>query len=419
MLSRVGLDSTARRYCAGLWRADSTSAFVAALYSHALPDSLALQWAERAIHLDSQLADAWMARGLIRWPHDYNGALRDMLRALTLDPSLTDAWRIARWLFVPRHDSLGIVRATAGELGADSSSITGILYYASHELRRSPRWGLIALDAIPRGRFASVEAARGQLLVRAGRAAEARGLAHDLLDAPEANDFAQRLYARAAIYASLGSADTAFASLALALEAGFSEAPMMVSDQDSWRGVWTDPRYAVLERAVATAHGLQLATRLAPFDSPATLVDTAARIPPPPLELRDSTGAPVSLADLRGKIVLLDFWSTWCSWCRIGMPQLSDFIRTLSADSVVALSIQLAEYDSTAWSRGAEIFRAGQYAMRYTKGTRATQDAMRLDALPTLVVIDHAGRVAVRHSGYLHDPRAVLSPLLAELQREP
>lgn len=50
--------------------------------------------------------------------------------------------------------------------------------------------------------------------------------------------------------------------------------------------------------------------------------------PAPNFHLRDMKGQMVSLSDLRGKVVLLNFWATWCGPCRIEMPAMEQLYRT-------------------------------------------------------------------------------------------
>ncbi len=61
----------------------------------------------------------------------------------------------------------------------------------------------------------------------------------------------------------------------------------------------------------------------------------------PSFRLRDLGGAEVSLDQYRGKIVMLDFWATWCNPCRISMPILEDLQREFSNDmSLLAINMQ-------------------------------------------------------------------------------
>jgi thiol-disulfide isomerase/thioredoxin len=62
----------------------------------------------------------------------------------------------------------------------------------------------------------------------------------------------------------------------------------------------------------------------------------------PGFRLTSLDGRQVSLSDLRGKIVLLDFWATWCSPCRLSMPQLES-LQQEYAQNMVLLAINLQE----------------------------------------------------------------------------
>jgi thiol-disulfide isomerase/thioredoxin len=58
-------------------------------------------------------------------------------------------------------------------------------------------------------------------------------------------------------------------------------------------------------------------------------------------EVKDATGAPISLKSLRGKIVLLDFWAVWCGPCRAEMPAVKRIAQKYAAEPLVILGISL------------------------------------------------------------------------------
>ena len=61
--------------------------------------------------------------------------------------------------------------------------------------------------------------------------------------------------------------------------------------------------------------------------------------PAPNFQLRDLNGHLVTLSDLRGKVVLLNFWATWCGPCRVEMPAMEELYRTFSRNDFEILAV--------------------------------------------------------------------------------
>lgn len=112
--------------------------------------------------------------------------------------------------------------------------------------------------------------------------------------------------------------------------------------------------------------------------------------PAAPFTLADLAGKQVSLADLKGKVVMLDFWATWCGPCRIELPRVDKLSRDLADKGLVVLAI-------TAESRE----QASAYLEKNKLGLRCLIDAggkvngsYGIQAIPTVVVIDRNGNVS-------------------------
>lgn len=66
-------------------------------------------------------------------------------------------------------------------------------------------------------------------------------------------------------------------------------------------------------------------------------------VPAPPFETTDVEGRPVALADYRGKIVLLNFWATWCEPCKKEMPEMQAAYEKLQGQGFVILAVNFGE----------------------------------------------------------------------------
>ena len=118
----------------------------------------------------------------------------------------------------------------------------------------------------------------------------------------------------------------------------------------------------------------------------------------PPLAFEDAQGRKRSIADFRGKMVLMNVWATWCAPCREEMPALDRLQAELGGPGfqVVALSVD---------QQGPEIARRfykeiGVKALEFYID-RSARAAFQLDApgLPATLLIDRQGREIGRHVG--------------------
>jgi thiol-disulfide isomerase/thioredoxin len=117
------------------------------------------------------------------------------------------------------------------------------------------------------------------------------------------------------------------------------------------------------------------------------------------LKLTDLQGAVHSLAEFRGKIVVLNFWATWCFPCREEMPMLNKLALRYSEKDVVILAASLDDVElQTKIPRFLE--KKKVTLSIYTGATPATLKALNLgDSIPATLILDRDGSAAFRILG--------------------
>lgn len=121
-----------------------------------------------------------------------------------------------------------------------------------------------------------------------------------------------------------------------------------------------------------------------------------ARPPAPKLLLQDINGKPWRLSDLRGKVVLLNFWASWCAPCRIEMPALQALANAPGDDRVVVLAVNFKE-SPAAIARFVQTTGLTLPVVADEQGLLAKQFGVTI--FPSTVVIDRSGQPRHRVRG--------------------
>jgi len=129
----------------------------------------------------------------------------------------------------------------------------------------------------------------------------------------------------------------------------------------------------------------------------AAVKDSKTRKAAPDFSLKDVNGKVVKLSDYKGKVVLLNFWATWCGPCKIEIPWFKEFETTYKNQGFAVLGVAM---DDDGWEAVKPYLTDKQVNYRVVVGNeQVSQLYGDVESLPTTFVIDREGRIASMHIG--------------------
>jgi cytochrome c biogenesis protein CcmG/thiol:disulfide interchange protein DsbE len=129
----------------------------------------------------------------------------------------------------------------------------------------------------------------------------------------------------------------------------------------------------------------------------ASLKPDGERHTAPDFALKDADGKTVRLSDYKGKVVLLDFWATYCGPCKIEIPWFMDFERKHKDQGFSVLGVSM---DDDGWDAVKPFVNDVGINYRVMVGNDSTAEMYGgIEALPTTFLIDRDGKIADVHVG--------------------
>jgi thiol-disulfide isomerase/thioredoxin len=178
-----------------------------------------------------------------------------------------------------------------------------------------------------------------------------------------------------------------------------AEGSMMGNRKDTMRTVFAAAAMAGL---VAVAFGLPaVAAGDRPSYNRGTMTAFVMRKEPvalPDIAFKDGEGNPVTLADWRGRVVLINLWATWCAPCRREMPSLARLQDEIGGDDFEVLAISVDRKGAEASAKFLSETGAENLALYVDETFKVARD-LKAPGLPVTILVDRQGREIGRLTG--------------------
>jgi len=160
---------------------------------------------------------------------------------------------------------------------------------------------------------------------------------------------------------------------------------------------------------LACAAALLLALPLMAGATPAT------GSPAPDFTLKSAAGQNLRLGEQKGRVVMVNFWATWCGPCRIELPQLSRLQQKYGDAGFTMLGVNVDDDFSKATAVAQQL--DVRFPVLYDDGKQVVK-RYGVSAMPSSVLIDRDGRVRAVHLGYRAGDEAAYEDTIRALLKE-
>lgn len=123
-----------------------------------------------------------------------------------------------------------------------------------------------------------------------------------------------------------------------------------------------------------------------------------ARKVAPDFDLKDEQGDEVRLLNLKGKVVLVNFWATWCEGCQVEIPLLIELEKKYASQGFVVVGISM---DDDGWKSVKPWMKEKKVNYPVVIGNEAVGKQYGLQGMPLTILVDRQGKIASVHSGVL------------------
>lgn len=129
------------------------------------------------------------------------------------------------------------------------------------------------------------------------------------------------------------------------------------------------------------------------------LKEPSTRKAAPQFTLQDSSGKTAHLTEYHGKVVVLDFWATWCHGCKEEIPWFTEFERKYGKQGLAVIGVSM---DDDGWKVVTPFIKSAGVPYRIVLGDQKTGKDYGIFNMPDTFLIDREGRIAAAYSGMVN-----------------
>jgi len=116
----------------------------------------------------------------------------------------------------------------------------------------------------------------------------------------------------------------------------------------------------------------------------------------PDFNLRDSRGTSITLSHFKGKVILLDFWATWCTGCKVEIPWYMEFQSKYKHGGLSVIGVSM---DEDGWKSVKPFLKEHPISYSVVVGNPDLAKLYGVDSMPMTLLIDRNGEIAASHVG--------------------
>jgi len=148
---------------------------------------------------------------------------------------------------------------------------------------------------------------------------------------------------------------------------------------------------------LVTMMGALLGLGISALPAGALAADIAPGAQAPTFQLNSSLGKPVSLADLKGQVVLINFWASWCGPCRQEMPILDQLYRSYqpAGFTLIGVNVEPNAADAQKFLKTTPV----SFPILFDP-TSAVSMLYQVSGMPSTIIVDRTGKIRYVHHGY-------------------